>query len=370
MPFNVVYFDGKSSKTHKAVLSPNSLGWKISYKNEEGKTIHISWKISEIIKSDVFTKGWVSFTYGNTFPFQKIESNNENFINYLSKSEHKNLHNKLDTFLHTSTKKSLTVLMLSLIGIALGMYFYVFPTVATGFANNLSDKNVIDFGDYVFKVLSVDLEIDKEKSKKLQDFVNVLNLENTFPLKVYVAKSNKLNAFALSGGKIIVYTALLKKIENEAQLTALIAHEVSHIENRHVLKNVARSASGAIFLSVLFGDVSGVTAILADNAQLATQLSFSRKLEKEADIFGLEVMRKNKIDLHGMPQLFELLKKETLFDVPTYFNNHPMLEDRILYTKKIANKQENSVENIILKEKWKSLKASFSIRQEKINKNE
>ncbi len=370
MSFKVNYFDGKSSKTQKATVSPNSLGWKITYVNDIGNQINISWDINAIKKSEVYTKGFVSFTYGKFFPFQKIESNNTSFIDYINNSHQKNLTNKVDTFLHGSLKKSLLILLFILVSIGSGVYFYAIPTVATSFVKNLSKKNVIDFGDYVFSILSTDLEINDDASKHLQNFVDVLKIDAVFPIKTYVVESKQLNAFALSGGKIVVYSNLLKKIENEAQLTALIAHEISHIENRHVLKNVARNLSGAIFISALFGDVSGVTAVMADNAHMFSQLSYTRDLEKEADVFGLKVMKKNAIDQNGMPQLFKILKKESLIDVPTFLSNHPMLKDRILYSQKIADKQTNIVENKLLKEKWKILKASLIQTPQKESTND
>tara|TARA_R110002073_G_scaffold72537_1_gene177667 strand:- start:700706 stop:701791 length:1086 start_codon:yes stop_codon:yes gene_type:complete len=355
MLFNAHFFDGKSSRTHEATVKVNALNWQISYNDEHHTPIVISWNPQKIQKSDVYTKGLISFTYGDTFPFQKIESEDPSFINYINNSDQKNLNNRIDVRLHKSKYKSLVFLLIGILGIGILSYFYVIPTVATGFASTLSQKNVIDFGDYVFRVLSTDLEIDEEASERLQNFVDAMDISSEFPLKLYVATSDEMNAFALSGGKIVVFSTLLEKIETDAQLAALIGHEVSHINNRHVLKNLARNFGGAIFVSVLFGDINGATAVLMDNAHLFTQLSFSRSLEKEADVFGLDIMKKNNVDLHGMPQLFEILKKESSFDVPTYLSNHPMLEDRITYTTKIADEQGSNNGNDLLQDKWNQL---------------
>lgn len=359
MPFNANYFDGKSSRTYKATIIPNSVNWNISYTDELLGPKTITWKTTEIQKSEVYTKGLISFKYGNTFPFQKIESTDEKFIEYISKSEHKNLNNKVDNWLHKSTSKSITLLLLTIIGFAVGMYFYVIPTVAVSFAKNLPKERVIDFGNYVFKVISSDLDIDEKQSQNLQNFVDAMQLNNEFPLTVYVANSEQLNAFAVSGGKFVIYTGLLEKIETEHQLAALIGHEISHIENRHVLKNVARNLSGAIFMSVLFGDVSGATAILGENAHNFLQLSHSRTLETEADTFGLKIMENNNLDQHGMPELFQILKDESKIDVPTFLSSHPMLKNRIEYTKEVADKQADFTENTQLKRQWKKIKISF-----------
>ncbi len=358
MSFNVHFFDGKTSRTHNARLIVSSVNWKIAYVDESSTPIEISWNPQKVKKSDVYTKGLVSFTYGDSFPFEKIESSDQNFIKYINNS-HQHLNSSLDVLLHKSKWKSLVFLLIGIVGIGLLSYFYIIPTVATGFASTLSEENVIDFGDYVFRVLSTDLEMNEDASKKLQNFVDAMDIDSTFPLEVYVVQSDELNAFALSGGKIVMFSSLLDKIQTKEQLSALIGHEVSHIENRHVLKNIARNFGGAIFVSVLFGDINGATTVLMDNAHLFSQLSFTRSLEKEADIFGLDIMRENKLDLNGMPELFEILKKETSFDVPTYLSNHPMLKDRIEYTTKIAAQQEKVGENQLLESKWQAIKEAI-----------
>lgn len=364
MSFKANYFDGKSSKTHKATVTPNSVGWKISYTDELLGTVDVSWNLKAIQKSEVYTNGLVSFKYGEHFPFQKLESSDKQFISYINKSELSNLNNKVDNWLQKSAFKSIAILLTAIVGFAIGMYFYVLPSIAVNFAKNLPKESVIDFGNYVFRVLSPNLEINETQSKKLQSFVDEMKLDNEFPLTVYVADNNELNAFALSGGKFVIYTGLLNKIKNEHQLAALIGHEVSHIENRHVLKNVSRNLSGAIFVSIIFGDVSSATAILGENAHHFMQLSHTRDLEKEADNFGLKIMKANNLDQHGMPELFQILKDETNVDIPSFLSSHPILNDRIEYTKKVADSQNKTRENLILKEKWKLIQESITIDED------
>lgn len=368
--FTVNFYDGKSSRTYKATLHIDSFRWKLSYVDEFESHLEVIWTIDAIKKSTVYTKGWVSFTYGDKFPFQKIESDDAEFIDYINRTDHGNLKNKSDVFLHKFSSKSLVSLIVLLFGIGIGIYFFVIPQVATGFAATMSEKNVIGFGNYVFRVLSTDLDIDEEKTAKLQDFVDALEINSSFPIQVYVANSEVVNAFAVSGGKFVIFSSLLEKMESKEQLVALIGHEISHIENRHPLKSVARNVSGAIFLSVLFSDVNSVTAILADNAHLFSQLSYTRTLEKEADVFGMELMRNNQLDLHGMPELFQLLEKETKFDMPTYLSSHPMLKNRIEYTTEIAEKETGMFENTILQEKWEALKATLEVVEENENGDE
>jgi predicted Zn-dependent protease len=359
MSYTILYFDGSSSKMHKALLQITALRWDISFTEDAGSAKIISWDTSMIKKTNVYTESFVSFSYGELFPFQRIESTDTALIEQVNAAKNIDSH-KLEVLLHTNKRSSFLYLLTAILGIAIGMYFYVIPRVSTHFISNLNHKSVEGFGNFVFKVLSTDLEIDAEKTKKLQYFVDAIQIESTFPLEVYVAKNEGINAFALSGGKIVVYDALLEKIENESQLLALIGHEISHIENRHVLKNMARNLSGALFISILIGDISGINTVLAENAHLFSQLSFTRSLEKEADIYGLKIMKDNKVDLYGMSELFSILKEETKLAMPTYLSNHPMLKDRIKYTQKKAKEQGTIPENTLLKEKWDALKTTFT----------
>ena len=356
MAFKAKYFDGKTSKTHHAEVTINSLQWTIRYLDDESP-MHVNWSVEDIKKSNVFTKGFIAFTYGKNFPFQRLESDDHDFISFISNHDNKNFNRGIDTKLHQSGKKTLVSFIVGLIGLVFVAYLYVIPAIAENFAANLSQSAVTDFGNYVYRVLSLELTIDDEKSKKLQGFVDELEFDTEFNIDAYVANSDQLNAFALSGGKIVIFSSLLEKLENKEQLVALIGHEVAHIEKRHVLKNVSRNVSGAIFISILFGDVNSVTAVLADNAHMFSQLSFSRSLEKEADIYGLEIMKQNNVDLNGMPELFKLLKRETDIDIPSYLSNHPMLKNRIEYTTTLALEQDRFNNNYDLEEKWNDLKS-------------
>jgi predicted Zn-dependent protease len=114
------------------------------------------------------------------------------------------------------------------------------------------------------------------------------------------------------------------------QLAALLAHEYSHVELKHATRNLFRTLSGYLFLSIVFGDMSGVGGILIENAHQLRNLSYSRALETEADNSGLKVLKENKLNPKGMIDLFELLKKESDgAQVNELISTHPDLDNRI-----------------------------------------
>lgn len=331
----VSYFDGVSSKPYNAQLVIRDSYWLISYKDESGLiTKEVRWRVSEIKSSKVYTKTIKSFSYGE-YPFQHLECESAAITSEINKyTAQKHLTNKYDNFLHQSSYKSLVSIIAVIVAISCVMYFYVLPTVAVSFVNTLDEKYVVGFGDYVFDPIIDGLDVDDERSKKLQEFFDALYVESNYPYKLYVVNYDMLNAFAVSGGKIVVFSGLLDKLENSNQLAALLGHEKTHIENRHVLKNVARDLSGYLFLSILFGDVNGVTAVLLENAHRFKSMSYSRDLEREADEGGYEMLIKNKINPDGLIDLFNVLKKETdsvSQETFKYISSHPMLEERINY---------------------------------------
>ncbi|WP_055443023.1 M48 family metallopeptidase [Lacinutrix himadriensis] len=347
--FIVTYFDGKSSKSSEATLVVFPQYWKISMDNTSPFSNSIRWDVTNIKSSKVYTKNIKSFSYGE-YPFQYIECEDDLLIPEIEKHpEQKKLHSKVDTFLHQFKLKSIALLMLLIVGFSAGMYFYVIPNVAEKFAQNVNSKYVKNFGDFVFNTIKPELEINEERSKILQEFANQLDLKAEYPLDLYVVDEDAINAFAISGGKIVVYSGLLDKLTEANQLAALLGHEVSHINKRHVLKNVSRDLSGYIFLSVVFGDINGVTSVFIENAHLFKRMSYSRDLEQEADQGGLELLYANKVNPEGMIALFQVLKEETEsedFESLKYISSHPLINERITYTKEqIKEKANTFIEN-------------------------
>jgi len=142
---------------------------------------------------------------------------------------------------------------------------------------------------------------------------------------------------------------LLDELTNASQLAALLGHEVAHIKKRHALKNVSRNLSGYLFISILFGDINGISTILIENAHMFKQMSFSRILERQADEEGIEMLINNGINPKGMQELFQILKDETktnMYKEFKYIYSHPLLNERIDYIKsKIENLEYDSETN-------------------------
>ena len=214
-------------------------------------------------------------------------------------------------------------------------------------------------GDEMFQSAISPTLIDGKRTAMMQSFANKLQLSDKYNIQVSVIKSDDINAFAVPGGHIVVYSGLIDKMRYYEELVALLGHEASHINERHTTRAILKELSSKLFL-IFFMDVSQVGAILLMNADRLRGLSYSRRLEREADEEGLKIMLKNKVNAKGMVKLFETLKQADTLYTPDILNTHPLTNKRIRYTKeniKRAN-QRDAVVDPELQQLWINIKTN------------
>jgi len=119
-------------------------------------------------------------------------------------------------------------------------------------------------------------------------------------MEFYVADDASVNAFAMPGGFIVMNTGLLTLADNAEQVAGVLAHEIQHVEKRHSLNGMVKSAGLMVTVSLVFGDLSGVAALGSD----LIRLKFSRQHEAEADIEGLKALVVSGISPTGMRDFF------------------------------------------------------------------
>ena len=186
-------------------------------------------------------------------------------------------------------------------------------------------------GDAAFGQMSLGMDEDTARSARLQAFGDRLALSPSFPLTYHVVNEDQVNAFALPGGHIVVHTGILNAMDSSGELAALLAHEGTHVEERHSTRMMARSLSSYLFISLLVGDVSALMGVVAENADKVRNLGYGRALESEADAQGMERMAAAGVDPHGMVALLHLLEREAQ-DMPeglSFLSSHPLTTERI-----------------------------------------
>lgn len=106
-----------------------------------------------------------------------------------------------------------------------------------------------------------------------------------------VIESDEINAFAAPGGYVYFYTGLLRNMENEGEMAAVMAHEISHVVARHGIKRLQTALGATMAYQLVFGESD--SKVLGAAIQVGLGLLFadySRDAEREADRFGIEYM--------------------------------------------------------------------------------
>jgi predicted Zn-dependent protease len=146
------------------------------------------------------------------------------------------------------------------------------------------------------------------------------------PFRIRVIRDARPGAFSAANGAIYLFTGFLARMESEAELAALLAHELAHAIRRHSLRQQRRSQSFA----------TGQVGL----ARLASMMDYSRDLEVEADLDGVARMRAAGYDVADAARMFERLRDwkagEKLPEKEAKFASHPRIEERIESMRRLA----------------------------------
>jgi predicted Zn-dependent protease len=165
----------------------------------------------------------------------------------------------------------------------------------------------------------------------LQSLLDQLYPELKGAARVRTINDPDLNAFAMPNGSLYINLGLLARLENEAQLAAVLAHEGAHFAYRHGYQQ-RQSAKTASAFALGIGMIGGVAGALGQLAAVSSIYGFSQEHENEADRIGFERMVKLGYDTQQGIRVFELLRDEAkLMDrkASFMFSSHPKLEDRV-----------------------------------------
>ncbi|NLS96763.1 MAG: M48 family metallopeptidase [Planctomycetaceae bacterium] len=154
---------------------------------------------------------------------------------------------------------------------------------------------------------------------------------NGMEFEVHVVDSPMVNAFALPGGKIVVYTGLVAQAAEPEQVAGVLAHEMAHVTLRHGLHRIGQALGLAAAVNLLLGDTGGLVAKGSDLFQLASINSYSRDQENAADAEGARMLHAAGMDPMALTRFLEALKEEKgdLPGVVSWMGTHPRHEERI-----------------------------------------
>jgi predicted Zn-dependent protease len=183
---------------------------------------------------------------------------------------------------------------------------------------------------------------------------------NPYKFEVTVVKSDVVNAFALPGGYVVVFTGLMKKAESGEEVAGVLSHELNHVLQRHGLERIVKNLGLLTVVGIVMGDQQGLVGIMRQLGVELLTLKFGRAQETEADLTGLQLLQRAKIDPSGMIKFFERLSEKDEGRLE-WLSTHPMSTARAVRLKmELAALPKRSPEPFTFD--WKHVQASLESR--------
>lgn len=169
-------------------------------------------------------------------------------------------------------------------------------------------------------------------------------LAERFAWTVFLSRERSINAFALPGGYFGVHVGLLAQVGSADELAAVLAHELSHVTQRHISRLIAKQDQQSVWVigAMILGALAAGAAKNPDVAQAAivgsqavaaqTQLNFSRDMEREADRLGYGILTDAGFDGQGFVRMFDRLWQTSRHQDDgafPYLRSHPLTTERM-----------------------------------------
>ena len=201
--------------------------------------------------------------------------------------------------------------------------------------------------DYVQGIWQPLLAAARERGELPQD------MDAAFAWDILLSKDRSVNAFALPGAYFGLHLGLVATVSNRAELASVMAHELSHVTQRHIARMMARQSAqtpwmiGAMLLGILAASksIDGANAMIVGGQAVAaqSQLNFTRDMEREADRVGFTVATQAGYAPQGFVTMFEKLQQASKL---TDNGSFPYLRSHPLSTERMADMQSRLPEGI------------------------
>ncbi len=222
--------------------------------------------------------------------------------------------------------------------------------------NKFKEKKL---GDYMIENCKKNnYEIDTDSLQQLLDSLKnrvcAPNGINPGAIHIHLLHNDDVNAFALPGQHMVIYTGLLKYCDSASELCGIIAHEIGHMQHNHIMKRIVENIGITAVISVAGGNSQTVQKILTTLSSTA----FSRKQEVEADAAAVDYLLRADIDPAGFGNILQRFgqRKNDIPKQMEWLSTHPNSANRAEEVFKRCNRVGAMYMPVISDSSWRMLK--------------
>jgi predicted Zn-dependent protease len=175
-------------------------------------------------------------------------------------------------------------------------------------------------------------------------------------IRLHIFENDEVNAFALPAKRLVFYTGIIQDANNPEELTAVMAHEIAHMEKMHVSKKLTKELGLSMLMILASGDAG--MQIVKELVKIISSTSFDREMEREADRLAVQYLQNAHVDPgHFSDFLFRLSNNKP--DLPGQFewiSTHPDTKERVAAIIRLGKGHPVQSFPVVTEEEWRQLK--------------
>ncbi|HLO49781.1 MAG TPA: M48 family metallopeptidase [Kamptonema sp.] len=157
--------------------------------------------------------------------------------------------------------------------------------------------------------------------------------------QVFYVPQPTVNALAIPGDIIIIYSGLVAQAKSENELMMVLGHELGHFAHRDHLRSLGRSVLVQVVLAYFFGDLNSLQSAIST----VSTAQFSQNQEREADEFGLSLLQATYNHVGGATDFFERIGEQRGGEFMAFLATHPNPRDRVAELKRLIEKRQYKI---------------------------
>jgi predicted Zn-dependent protease len=188
----------------------------------------------------------------------------------------------------------------------------------------------LDDSDW-FQVSGLDQETQDRIRREFEDLYDDLPFARHYQLEFRESAYIGANAFAMPGGTIVITDDMVNLAESDDEVLAILAHEIGHVELRHVMRHVLQNSAVAVAAATITGDAATLGMAVAGLPAVVAQAKYSRDFESEADDYAFQLLREHGMSSAAFAAVMERIEADCECEPGPldFLSTHPVTEERI-----------------------------------------